>query len=121
MVQVSVTGTNTEPLLYRHTAALVDHLRREVPGVQLSLHTNGIVALERSEDFHRYDRATVSVPSLDPDTCLAMTGRAAPVELAELVPECKGYLGWESVLVPTSFFRPCFGLAFIATLHSIGQ
>lgn len=85
VVQVSVTGTNTEPLLYRHTADLVDHLRREIPGVQLSLHTNGTLALDRLEDFHRYDRATVSVPSLDPATCEAMTGRALPVDLAGLM------------------------------------
>jgi MoaA/NifB/PqqE/SkfB family radical SAM enzyme len=85
IVQVSVTGTNTEPLLYHHTGALLDHLRRQVPGVQLSLHTNGILALQRLEDFHRYDRATISVPSLNAETCRAMTGRAEPVPLAALL------------------------------------
>ncbi len=87
VVQVSVTGTNTEPLLYHHTASLVRAFRQQVAGVQLSLHTNGILALERLEDVHRYDRVTVSVPSLDRSTCRAMTGRAEPVDLPTLV-EC---------------------------------
>lgn len=85
VLQVSLTGTNTDPLLYHHTAALLSHLRRAIAGIQLSLHTNGVLALERMEDVNRYDRATISLPSFRPDCCLKMTGRARPLPLAEIL------------------------------------
>jgi molybdenum cofactor biosynthesis enzyme MoaA len=82
--QVSVTGIDTEPMLYRHTHALVDHLRNDVPGVQLSLHTNGTRVLADLTTVHAYDRVAISVPSLDPKTCRAMTGSARVLDLAAI-------------------------------------
>jgi len=82
--QVSVTGIDTEPMLYRHTQALVDHLRDQVPGVQLSLHTNGTRVLADLATVHAYDRVAISVPSLEPATCRAMTGSARVLDLATI-------------------------------------
>jgi hypothetical protein len=79
--QVSLTGTTTDPLLYRHSEALLAHLRSAVPRVQVSLHTNGHLALARIDTFNRYDRATVSLPSFAPDTCRLMTGSSRVVDL----------------------------------------
>lgn len=83
--QVSLTGTNTEPQLYRHETALIRYLRRRVPGVRISLHTNGTMALKKMAVFNRYDRAAISFPSFDPDTCRAMTGSPAVRDLAKIL------------------------------------
>jgi MoaA/NifB/PqqE/SkfB family radical SAM enzyme len=83
--ELSLTGTNTDPQLYRHEAALLDLLRRRLPGVRLSLHTNGRLALARMELFNRYDRATVSLPSFEPATVRRMTGRDGVLDLSEIL------------------------------------
>ncbi|MFH1810731.1 MAG: radical SAM protein [Pseudomonadota bacterium] len=83
--ELSLTGSNTDPMLYRHQEALVHTLRRRIPGVRLSLHTNGQLALSHLALFHLYDRAAVSVPSLEFDTYRAMTGGGRLFDLGDLL------------------------------------
>jgi MoaA/NifB/PqqE/SkfB family radical SAM enzyme len=83
--EVSLTGENTEPMLYRHTPALLAWLRATLPGVRVSLHTNGTLILQRPELLNSFDRATISVPSLAPRTCLAMTGSPRVLQLDRIV------------------------------------
>lgn len=83
--EVSLTGTNTDPLLYRYPDRLIDTLRAVVPGVRLSLHTNGALALRRIRVFNRFDRATVSIPSFRPATYRRMTGSSRVPDLAEVL------------------------------------
>jgi molybdenum cofactor biosynthesis enzyme MoaA len=83
--ELSLTGVNTEPMLYRHTGALLAWLHAALPGLRISLHTNGTLILREPELFNLFDRATISVPSLEPDTCRAMTGRAKVLDLAGIV------------------------------------
>jgi len=84
ITQVSLTGTDTEPLLYRHPERLLAALRRAVPGVQVSLHTNGVLLLARRALVNTFDRVCVSLPSLRPATCRALTGRARVLDLAAI-------------------------------------
>ncbi|MBN2381959.1 radical SAM protein [bacterium] len=72
--QISLTGTNTEPQLYRYEPELLTLLRSSLPGVRVSLHTNGTMALRKSAIFNAYDRVTVSLPSFRPETYARMTG-----------------------------------------------
>jgi pyruvate-formate lyase-activating enzyme len=83
--QIVLTGATTDPQLYRHEARLLHWLRKKVPGVQISLHTNGQLALEKMGVFNLYDRATVSFPSFDPDTFEKMTGTRRMPDLAAIV------------------------------------
>ncbi|MBD3309472.1 radical SAM protein [candidate division KSB3 bacterium] len=83
--QISLTGTNTDPQLYAHEVQLIDYLRQAVPGVKISLHTNGRRVLHNLEVFNRYDRATISLPSFIPETCRKMTGSARVLELGKIV------------------------------------
>jgi len=71
--QLVFTGTNTDPQLYRHQARLIRWFRRTLPGVQISLHTNGQLAAE-SAVLNAYDRATISFPTFDAQTFARMTG-----------------------------------------------
>jgi len=82
--QIVLTGTTTDPQLYRHEARLIDWLRRQAPA-KLSLHTNGQLALGKMGLFNLYDRATVSFPSFDADTFAAMTGARRMPDLAAIV------------------------------------
>jgi molybdenum cofactor biosynthesis enzyme MoaA len=83
--QVTLTGTNTDPQLYQYEAQLIRWLRIRLPGVQLSLHTNGQRALERIDVFNTYDRATISFPSFDRRTFFQMTGTRRMPDLSAIV------------------------------------
>jgi MoaA/NifB/PqqE/SkfB family radical SAM enzyme len=84
--QVAFTGTNTDPQLYRHEAPLLEHLRRRLPAqTQFSLHTNGLQALHKMEHFNLYDRACLSLPSLDATIYHKVMGRSGPPDLAAIL------------------------------------
>jgi MoaA/NifB/PqqE/SkfB family radical SAM enzyme len=83
--QVVLSGTNTDPQLYRYEQRLVGHLRTVLPGVQLSLHTNGRLALKKMEILNLYDRVAVSLPSFDPAIYRKMMGVPGVPDLAEIL------------------------------------
>jgi oxygen-independent coproporphyrinogen-3 oxidase len=83
---VILTGTNTDPQLYRHEARLIGELRARLhAGASLQLHTNGMLALSKMDLINRYDRVCVSFPSFETETYAAITGGARPPALAEIV------------------------------------
>ena len=83
--QITFTGTNTDPQLYQYEEELLNWLRARTPDMQISLHTNGQLALEKVDVFNRYDRGTISMPSFNPDTFQRMTGVRHMPDLAEIV------------------------------------
>ena len=85
ITQISLTGTNTDPQLYAYEPELLASLRERIPGVKISLHTNGLLALRKIDVFNQYDRATISLPSFQPETYRQMTGRAQVLDLAAIV------------------------------------
>lgn len=99
--EVVLTGANTDPLLYRPLARLLDDLRAELPpGTRLGLHSNGRLALARIDLLRRFDKLCLSVPSFDPviyraamgvegvpDVGAIMDQSGLPVKLSCLVTE----------------------------------
>jgi molybdenum cofactor biosynthesis enzyme MoaA len=83
--QIVFTGTTSDPQIYRHEARLVHWLREQSPGIQLSLHTNGQLALKKMDAFNLYDRVALSLPAFDPDTYEKMTGSRRVPDLAAIV------------------------------------
>jgi len=84
--QVVFTGTNTDPQLYRHEARLLDHLRRCLPaGTQISLHTNGRLAVKKIDVLNQYDRVCISFPTFDPAIYFSMLGVRGVPDLAQIV------------------------------------
>ena len=77
VTQVALTGTNTDPLLYQHHGLLLAHLRDQVPGARISLHTNGVLALAKMEIVNSYDRVSVSRRSFCAATCRNGAGATA--------------------------------------------
>jgi len=115
--QVSLTGTNTDPLLYRHHERLVTYLRSNLPAVKLSLHTNGRLILPHLAEFHLYDRACVSFPSFDPETSRRMTGGMEPIDLERIFVE--SLIPVKISMLVTSRNRGEIG-SFISRCHSVG-
>lgn len=74
---IAFTGINTDPQLYRHESQLIIHTRKQTQA-HLSLHTNGLLALEKMDEFNSYDKASISFPSFDPATYGKITGVRQP-------------------------------------------
>jgi len=83
--QIVLTGTTTDPQLYRHEARLVRRLREHLPQARLSLHTNGQLALQKIDVVNLYDRVSLSLPSFEPDTYEKMTGSRRVPDLRAIV------------------------------------
>lgn len=88
--QVVLTGANTDPQLYQHEARLLDTLRRRLPpGTQVSLHTNGRLALKKMDIFNQYDRACVSFPSFNPQTYRQVMSVGHPPDLETILRQAR--------------------------------
>lgn len=83
--QIILTGTTTDPQLYRREERLIRWLREQLPNAQISLHTNGQLALDKIDILNLYDRVSLSFPSFDPDTYERMTGSRRVPDLAAIV------------------------------------
>jgi len=66
---LAFTGTNVDPQLYLYEAKLVEYIKaRLTNNTKLSLHTNGLLALRKMDIFNSYDKASISLPSFNPET-----------------------------------------------------
>jgi len=88
--EVVLTGTISDPQLYRHESDLVALLRARLhSGARLSLHTNGVLALRKMSVLDQYDRACISFPSFAPPTYERMMGSRHVPDLARIVSTAK--------------------------------
>lgn len=88
--EVNLTGSNTDPLLYKHIPELVDELRFKIPGVRLGLRTNGVLAVKKIDLFRMFDKASISITSFNPEVYKLTMGQGEPPDLdtiMELAPE----------------------------------
>ncbi len=115
--KVVLTGTNTDPQLYRHEARLIRLLRERLPGVSISLHTNGQLALLKMDIFNMYDRATVSFPSFNPRTFARMTGTRQMPDLAAILRAARIPVKVSCVVTGDNVDKV---IEFMARCHEIG-
>lgn len=83
--QIYVTGSNTDPLLYEHTAELAEHLHERGFG-PLGIRTNGVASSERRRDIlQHYSRGSVTICSLDPKIHKKMMGVGEPLDVPRFI------------------------------------
>ncbi len=87
--EIVLTGTTTDPQLYRHEARLLAWLKEQFSPfsheTRLSLHTNGQLALRKMDVFNQYHRVCLSFPSFKADTYQMMMGSPRVPDLAEIL------------------------------------
>lgn len=81
--EINLTGTNTDPLLYRPMGHLAAFIREIMPEVKLGIRTNGALIGSR-RDWRLFDKASLSIPSFDVGTYRAMMGSGRPPDLAQV-------------------------------------
>lgn len=75
--EVYLTGTNTDPLLYRHIPSLAAVVQSDI-GARLGVRTNAVTGLASLQHF---SMGSVTVCSFDPGVYRAMMGRGSPPNL----------------------------------------
>lgn len=83
--ELVITGTTTDPQLYHHEARLLAWLKASLPAPQISLHTNGHMALRKMDTFNQYQRVTISFPSFEPEVYRLLMGVNRMPNLAEIM------------------------------------
>lgn len=84
--EICLTGTNTDPLLYRHHGKLTRYLRHRFPGVPLALRTNA-AHYQTKGDFKYYNKASITVCSFNLDIYRKMMGKGGPPDVRKIVRE----------------------------------
>jgi molybdenum cofactor biosynthesis enzyme MoaA len=79
------TGTTTDPHLYLYEEELLALTRSELPSVQISIHTNAVLSLKKLSTFNSYDRACISLPTLNPVLYQKMMGSTRVPNLEEIL------------------------------------
>ena len=72
--KIILTGTRTDPQLYKYEENLLNRLRSNLPHVHISLHTNGLLAIPKLKTFRMYDSSTISMNSFEPQTYSKLHG-----------------------------------------------
>lgn len=83
--EINVTGSNTDPLLYKHLIKLKLYLKANVPDLVFGIRTNGVHALRRSEDMRLFDKASISITSFDPELYRVTMGTGSVPDMAGIL------------------------------------
>lgn len=99
--EVNITGTNTDPLLYKHMGKLKALLKESIPGLVFGVRTNGALILKRLEIWELFDKGSISIPSLNRAIYKKMMGGGVPdlegiMRLSKFTPKINVVLGPEN-------------------------
>lgn len=85
--EINVTGTNTDPLLFKHLQPLKTYLINRIPNLVFKARTNGI---KISDDLALFDGGSVTCCSTNPEIYRTMMGQGSPPNWEKLRPylEC---------------------------------
>lgn len=87
--EIVFTGTTTDPHLYAHERRLIDQVRHDLPGAQISIHTNAALTLKKIDTFNAYDRACLSLPTLNRETYRKLMGVSQVPDLKKILSAAK--------------------------------
>ncbi len=93
--EVFVTGTNTDPMLYKHTAKLVSYIKSNIPDSRVGIRTNAERFLKVGNTMHFYDMGSVTICSFDPYIYQKMMGTGYPPDIGNLVYTCMNSYMWK--------------------------
>lgn len=83
ITEINMTGSNTDPMLYKHTEKLRRYLEKKIPGLIFGIRTN---AVKRNYSlFQFYDKGSITICSFDPAIYKAMMGQGKPPNIEEIM------------------------------------
>lgn len=83
--EINITGSNTDPLLYKHLLKLKLYLKENIPDLIFGIRTNGVLALEKPDDMLLFDKASISVTSFDEELYNKTMGMGKPPDVKKII------------------------------------
>jgi len=83
--EINVTGSDTDPLLYKHMAKLKEYLKQHIPDLIFGLRTNGALIVSKPEVWALFDKASITIQSLDPTIYKKMMGKGSVPDLEKIL------------------------------------
>jgi len=83
--EINLTGSDTDPLLYRHLPKLCSFLRQEIPDVVLGIRTNGVLAIARPDLWALFDKGSISITTFDQELYVKTMGSGHPPDLRAIL------------------------------------
>lgn len=81
--EINMTGSNTDPMLFKHTQKLKSYLLDHIPDFRFKIRTN---AVKKNLDLLKlYDSGSVTICSFDPEIYKQMMGKGSPPDLDRLL------------------------------------
>lgn len=102
--EVNLTGSNTDPLMYKHLPQLVAYLREKIPGVVVGIRTNGVLIPRKPEEWALFDKGSISITTLDPELYRKTMGMGQPPNIRQLVRDTPFELKANVVLCPETVY-----------------
>lgn len=117
--EINLTGSNTDPLMYRHLAELRERLVVEIPALKFGLRTNGALALSRLAALDLFDKVSISLTSFRPSLYALTMGSGSPPDIGTIRELYRGDIKLNVVLCPETVQSGDI-LATIATAGHLG-
>lgn len=83
--EVNITGSNTDPLLYKHLPKLRAYLDEHIPNLNFGLRTNGVAVLANPDNWMLFDKASISITSLNPQIYKKTMGQGVPPDITAIM------------------------------------
>lgn len=86
--EVNLTGSNTDPLMYKHIYPLSRYLRKRIPNLVFGCRTNGALLSNEASAMTwnlSFNKASISIPTFRPDVYRAMMGNGSIPNLAKII------------------------------------
>lgn len=80
--EVNMTGTNTDPLLYKHTEDLKNYIQERIPELKFKIRTNAVK--KDLELLKLYDDGSITICSFDSDIYKKMMGAGSPPDIKKI-------------------------------------
>ena len=99
---INITGSNTDPLLYKHTSEIKEYIKLRIPDLIFGIRTNGVLA-DSNDLLNLYDKGSITICSFDKTIYNKMMGNGNPPDLEKILfkyPHLKNKLKVNIVLGP---------------------
>lgn len=87
ITEVNMTGSNTDPMLYKHTEKLKAYLLERIPKLFFKIRTNAVNS--NYELLKLYDGGSVTICSFDKEIYKKMMGQGVPPDIEKLLQATK--------------------------------
>lgn len=99
--EVNVTGSNTDPLLATNLEKLKVYLAERIPNLMFGCRTNGIAITSHPNRWQLFDKASISITSLNNSIYRKTMGNGLPPNLEKIKSLCDSDVGpsWDKVKI----------------------